>query len=128
MAERVGEEIQEAEEGLVGEGLSLVSSVMNKTHALPLTIGLVSALLALMVFLVVFLAVKLRGEKKHGRYDVYDDRKIIKVKDNEDDELTTTVECEADRQQLSEIFPHLISFPRSEDTLPGPGLVGLGFK
>ena len=120
--------MQEAEEEVV-EGLSLVSSVMNKSHAVLVSIGVATALLALMILLVVFLSVKLRGQKKHGRYDVYDeDRKIIKVTDNEDEEVRSRAESEADRQQLTEIFPHLISFPRSEESLPGPGLVGLGFK
>ena len=124
--EDVVEEVEEVVEEV--EGLSLVSSVLNKGHAVPVTIGLATAVLALLIFLVVFLAVMLRRPKKHGRYEVYDDRKIIKLSDNEDDDVTTTTESVEDRQQLEEIFPHLISFPRSEDTLPGPGLVGLGFK
>ena len=133
------EEIQKAEEEVVEvmkeieeveevEGLSLASSVLTERHAVPVTIGLATAVLALVIFLVVFLALKLRGQKKHGRYEVYDDRKIIKLTDNEDDDVTSSTECGDDRQQLREIFPHLISFPRSEDSLPGPGLVGLGFK
>ena len=132
------EEIQKTEQEVVEvmkemkkveevEGLSLASSVLTKRHAVPVTIGLATVVLALVIFLVVFLALKLRGQKKHGRYEVYDDRKIIKLTDNEDDGVTSTTECGDDRQ-LREIFPHLIAFPRSEDSLPGPGLVGLGFK
>ena len=132
----VAEEIQKAEEEVVEvmvevEGLSLVSSVLNKGIALPVTIGLATVVLALVIFLVAFLALKLRGQKKHGRYEVDDDRKIIKLSDHEDDDVTTLTsrtECEDDRRQLREIFPHLISLPRSDETLPGPGLVGLGFK
>ena len=131
------EEIQEAEEMEEEEvellaGLSLVSSVMTNGNAVPVTIGLATAataLLALMTFLLVLLALKVRGKKKQGSYEVCDDRKIIKVSDHEDEDLRGPADCEDDRQQLREIFPHLISIPRSEaDILPGPGLVGLGFK
>ena len=104
------------------------SSSSDLTQLLPVTFALAAALVACIIFLAVFFTLNRKRGKNQGKYSVSDDKKIIKVNDD-DDVITITTECEDHTEHLKSVFPHLISVPKSEDILlPGPGLVGLGFN